>query len=300
MLLNEGKSVTTRHRFVSRTYFILLGFFLFPLMVLVAFKLIFEYMNLGGYNPSKKRPYGTVTCLTVTILVLFLLSIGFESWRRYPPTNIILITILDLALTLTVGLSGSYVPYMHICAIFLVSIICTVIFVTAIFTGCQMRIDVQSFKAMAIIVTIVSVLLAGVTAIFVFTFPEEKMKHSLWLLAPAGLSLVYTIILFTDTRLLLNGAWPVHPNEYTFAAVTLFVNMLAFVFLLPRICGSPWKEPARRVTVYANSDDTSMDRNVGDIQIRPCNENFHLQDKKCRHTHVDDDVTSTSFNEGFL
>ncbi len=290
-LMHEDTSVATKHRFVCHTYIILMCLFVAPLLILISFKVVFEYLRVGGFDPKREKPYASVICLTVTLVVVCILSCGFESWRRYSPANLVLVSLFALFASLTVGFAGVYFPMLHLCTIYLVTLVCAVLLVAIFFTCCQRRVQVDSTAGVSVISCLSIPLLVAATATLVLTYEPMQSEMTgekvhgkedlLWLTVPAGIAILYVAVLVLDTRLILTGAWSIHPREHTFAAITLFVNMIVFIFLICRMC-APWRYQTAPVAGSVIQRKTTMST----VQVRPISAKKHIHDQRCHHDNV--------------
>ncbi len=279
-LLGGDATTAAKHRFISRSYVVLALFFATPLLILVAFKVIFEYLSLGSLDPRYRKPYASVISLSVSVFLVCVISCGFESWRRYPPTNVTLVLLFGTSAALTAGFFGAFLPLLHVCTIFLLTAVCVQVAAAAACAGLQQNVDLSSRAGTCLLCCLLALLMAATAATFVLAHPHmREARVLLWMLVPAGLAVTYVVVMLVDTHLFLSGSWPIHANEYTFAAVTLFINMVAFVFLVLRIC--PWKLPASSVAKRVTETRVS----VNTIQIKPKDALQHIHDKKCRHNH---------------
>lgn len=233
------KTIAWQHQFTRKTYLILSSFFLLAALIVLCVQRIFLWLHFVNFEPHSDRPYVAVVCLTLSVVILLLLSCGFESWRRYSPANLTLVLLFILFSSLTVGSLGAYESFLYLAVLYLHFLVLSVLASTVVFT-LQNRLGLASRAGLAALACLCVLVSAGVTCAFVFLTDAANRTELYYLALPGGLAVFYCLVLAWDTRLFLLGAWPIEADEHVFAAVTLYVNMFGVVFMLNRIF-TAWK-----------------------------------------------------------
>ena len=117
------------------------------------------------------------------------------------------------------------------------AVIITELIVVTVFTT-QNRLYIASAKGIAVVTLVTTALLTAFNVAFVMR--TDYGYGYFYCLIPLSIAVVYTLVLAWDTKLFITGEWPIRSDEYLFAAITLFINICIFVFLVNRYL-APWR-----------------------------------------------------------
>ncbi|XP_043107573.1 fas apoptotic inhibitory molecule 2b [Puntigrus tetrazona] len=147
--------------------------------------------------------------------------------RRQFPWNLILLTIFTLSMACMLGFISSF--YNTKSVVLCIGITATVCLCVTIFSF-QSKIDITSFQGLLFILCMVMFFCAMVMG-FVVPFGYVPWLHAVY--ASVG-AVVFTMFLAFDTQLLIgNKQYAMSPEEYIFATLTLYLDIVyLFTFLL--------------------------------------------------------------------
>lgn len=166
-------------------------------------------------------------------IVTHLVLVCCKGPRRKFPWNIILLLIFTLALSY---LTGSISSYYDTKAVFLAVAITAVVCIAVTIFCFQTKVDFTKCQGLFCVLGIV-VLVTGIITTIVLSFKYIPWLHMVY--AAFG-AIAFTLFLAYHTQLLIgNRKHSISPEEYVFAALSLYVDIVQiFLFLLQLIGAS--------------------------------------------------------------
>ncbi|XP_060857753.1 protein lifeguard 1 [Metopolophium dirhodum] len=177
----------------------------------------------------KTHPWLTIIAFVITFAILIALACC-ENVRRKSPLNYILLFVFTLSKSFLLAVSVSlYYPEQVLLALGLTILIC---FALTIFAF-QTKIDFTVMGGFLLIAVIV-LFVGSIVALF---FPG---KMTILIIASAG-AIIFSLYLIYDTQMMVGGdhKYSISPEEYIFAALTIYVDIVnIFIYILAIIGAS--------------------------------------------------------------
>ncbi|XP_036957501.1 fas apoptotic inhibitory molecule 2b isoform X3 [Acanthopagrus latus] len=168
------------------------------------------------------------------LMVQLLVTVGivalFSFWRQFP-WNIILLVLFTLSMAFMMGFVSSF--YNTKSVVLCLGITALVCLSVTIFSF-QSKIDVTSCQGVLFSLCMV-MLLCAITLSIVVPFGYVPWLHALY---AVGASILFTLFLAFDTQLLLgNKRYSISPEEYVFATLSLYLDIIYLFSFLLQILG---------------------------------------------------------------
>ncbi|XP_056590516.1 fas apoptotic inhibitory molecule 2b [Triplophysa dalaica] len=210
-----------RQIFIRKVYSILMIQLCTTLAVIVLFTF---YAPMRIYIQSHPVLYSMSNLL---FLVTYILLACCGDLRRQFPWNLILLTIFTLSMACMLGFISSF--YNTKSVVLCIGITALVCLCVTIFSF-QSKIDITSFQGLLFILCMVMFFCALVMGLVV-PFGYVPWLHAVY--ASIG-AVVFTMFLAFDTQLLMgNKQYTISPEEYVFATLSLYLDIVyLFTFLL--------------------------------------------------------------------
>ncbi|KAH8407605.1 hypothetical protein KR222_007921, partial [Zaprionus bogoriensis] len=208
-----------RKGFIRKVYFILLTQLLFTIGVMA----IFVY-NEPTKHFIQSQPVVLVTAIIVNIVVMLSMACC-ETARRSYPLNFVCLALFTVTMSLLLGGVASTLDADVV--IFAVAVTAVLVVSLSIF-AIQTKYDFTAWGGVALCVVIFLLILAVGGLFFRSTF--AKVLHS-----SLG-ALLASFLLIYDTQLILGGThkYQFNPEEYIFAALTLYVDVVRILLYVLR------------------------------------------------------------------
>ncbi|XP_056315626.1 transmembrane BAX inhibitor motif containing 1a [Danio aesculapii] len=225
---NEGfttaggfESTDVRHSFIRKVYLILAA----QLLVTAAVVAIFTFVEPVGLFVRKNPAIYWVSY--AVYFVTHMVLVCCQGPRRRFPWNLILLAIFTLALSF---MTGNIASYYSTRAVFLALAITVVVCVAVTVFCFQTKVDFTKCSGFFCVLGIV-VFVTGIITAIVLSFKYVPWLHMLY--AAIG-AIAFTLFLAYHTQLLIgNRKLSISPEEYVFAALSLYVDIVQiFIFLL--------------------------------------------------------------------
>lgn len=173
--------------------------------------------------------YLRIIAIVITFSILIALACC-DQYRRKKPLNYILLFVFTIAESFLVAVFSSKFYTQHVVlALSITTLLCFVLTIFAI----QTKIDFTVFGGFLLIALVV-LLVVMIVGIF---FPS---KLFIIIIASAG-AIIFSLYLIYDTQLMMGGnhKYSVSPEEYIFAALNIYVDVInIFIFILTLIGAS--------------------------------------------------------------
>ncbi|KAF7659188.1 hypothetical protein LDENG_00001680 [Lucifuga dentata] len=151
--------------------------------------------------------------------------------RRQFPWNIILLTIFTLSLAFMMGFMSSF--YNTKSVVLCLGITALVCLSVTIFSF-QSKVDFTSFQGVLFCLCVV-MLLCAITLSIVIPFGYVPWLHAIYAVLGA---ILFTLFLAFDTQLLIgNKRYTISPEEYVFATLNLYLDIIYLFSFLLQIMG---------------------------------------------------------------
>jgi len=191
------------------------------------------FVSLGTFHEPtklfiKSNPMLSILAIVVTFGTLIALACC-ENLRRKSPTNFILLFIFTIAESFLLAVTVSrYYPDQVLTALGLTTLICFALTIFAL----QTKID---FTVMGGFLMIAAIVLLVVSIIAMF-FPGKLMTL---IIASAG-AIIFSLYLLYDTQMMVGGdhKYSISPEEYVFAALTIYVDVINIFMYILTIIGA--------------------------------------------------------------
>uniref|UniRef100_A0A672I638 Protein lifeguard 3-like n=1 Tax=Salarias fasciatus TaxID=181472 RepID=A0A672I638_SALFA len=155
--------------------------------------------------------------------------------RRKFPWNVILLFIFTLALSY---MTGSVSSYYDTKAVFLALGITAVVCIAVTVFCFQTKVDFTKCRGLFCVLGIV-MFVTGIITIIVLSFKYIPWLHMLY--AALG-AIVFTLFLAYHTQLLIgNRKYSISPEEYVFAALSIYTDIIQIFLFLLQIIGASTK-----------------------------------------------------------
>ncbi|XP_066497322.1 protein lifeguard 3 [Hoplias malabaricus] len=220
------ESMSVRHAFIRKVYLILAAQLLFTTSVVAVFTFVDPVRFFVIKYPAIY--WASFAVYFVTYLVL----VCCEKPRRRFPWNMVLLFVFTLAMSY---MTGTIASYFDTKAVFLALGITAVVCVAVTVFCFQTKVDFTSCTGLLCVMGVV-VLITGIIATVVLSIQYIPWLHMLY--AALG-AVVYTLFLVYHTQLLIgNRSQTLSPEEYVFAALSLYVDIAQIFIFLLQITGS--------------------------------------------------------------
>jgi len=168
------------------------------------------------------------TCLGITLVVLFPMAC-VRSLRRTFPINFILLAIFTIAESICLGMVSSL--YSTQSVIIAAGITSLIVFFLTIFAF-QTKIDFTMCRGVMGCIFFVFIV-CGIIMLFV---PYGRITDILY--GAAG-ALIFSVYLVIDTQMMMGGnhKFAISPEEYIFAAIALYLDIINIFLYILRIMG---------------------------------------------------------------
>uniref|UniRef100_A0A671TZS8 Transmembrane BAX inhibitor motif containing 1a n=1 Tax=Sparus aurata TaxID=8175 RepID=A0A671TZS8_SPAAU len=204
-------SLSIRHAFIRKVYLILAA----QLLVTTAIVAVFTFV--GVY------------------LVTHLVLVCCKGPRRKFPWNLILLSIFTLAMSY---MTGSISSYYDTKAVFLAMGITAVVCIAVTVFCFQTKVDFTKCQGLFCVLGIV-MFVTGIITCIVLSFKYIPWLHMLY--AAMG-AIAFTLFLAYHTQLLIgNRKHSIGPEEYVFAALSIYVDIVQIFIFLLQIIGAATK-----------------------------------------------------------
>ncbi|XP_029309041.1 transmembrane BAX inhibitor motif containing 1a [Cottoperca gobio] len=222
-------TMSIRHAFIRKVYLILAV----QLLVTTALVAIFTFVEPVKYFVRRNQSvyWASYAVYFVTHMVL----VCCKGPRRKFPWNVILLSIFTLALSF---MTGSISSYYDTKVVFLALGITAVVCIAVTVFCFQTKVDFTKCQGLFCVMGIV-VFVTGIISTIVLSF-----KYMLWLhmLYAAIGAIAFTLFLAYHTQLLLgNRKHSISPEEYVFAALSIYVDIVQIFLFLLQIIGATTK-----------------------------------------------------------
>uniref|UniRef100_A0A673XU29 Transmembrane BAX inhibitor motif containing 1a n=1 Tax=Salmo trutta TaxID=8032 RepID=A0A673XU29_SALTR len=209
-------SLKVRHSFIRKVYMILASQLLVTVAIVAVFTFVESVKKFVIANPAVYWLTTMFYCIEV---------------RKFP-WNIILLAIFTLAMSYMTGTISSYYDTK---AVFLaLGITVIVCIITTVFCF-QTKVDLTSCTGLFCVLGIV-VMVAGIITAIVLSFKYIPWLHMVY--AAIG-AIVYTLFLAYHTQLLLGkGKNSISPEEYVFAALSIYIDIVQIFMCLLQLIGA--------------------------------------------------------------
>ncbi|TDH14310.1 hypothetical protein EPR50_G00040830 [Perca flavescens] len=217
---------TIRRTFIRKVYAILMV----QLFVTVAIVALFSFCAPVRFY-IQTHP-GLYMASYLMFLATYIALSCCGELRRQFPWNIILLVLFTLSMASMMGFVSSY--YNTKSVVLCLGITSLVCLSVTIFSF-QSKIDVTSFQGVLFSMCMV-MLLCAITLSIVVPFGYVPWLHALY---AVGGAILFTVFLAFDTQMLLgNKRYTISPEEYIFATLSLYLDIIyLFSFLLQIIGG---------------------------------------------------------------
>ncbi|XP_068197235.1 transmembrane BAX inhibitor motif containing 1a [Antennarius striatus] len=222
-------SMSIRHAFIRKVYLILATQLLVTTGVVAVFTFVEPVREFVQDNPG--ICWASYAVYAVTHLVL----VCCKGPRRKFPWNLILLAIFTLAMSY---MTGSVASLYDTKAVFLALGITAVVCIAVTVFCFQTKVDFTKCQGLFCVLGIV-IFVTGIIATIVLSF-----KYILWLhmLYAAIGAIVFTLFLAYHTQLLIgNRKHSISPEEYVFAALSIYVDIVEIFLFLLQIIGASTK-----------------------------------------------------------
>ncbi|XP_075895932.1 protein lifeguard 3-like [Nelusetta ayraudi] len=226
VLRSRWESTSVRHAFIRKVYMILAA------QLAVTFSVVAVFTFVDPVRQFVLRYPGIYWASFVVYFVVYCILICCKEPRRRFPWNLVLLGVFTLALSYMCGTISSYYETK---AVFLAMGITVVVCVSVTIFCFQTKVDFTSCGGFLSIASILLLIIGIVTAI-VLSFQYVPWLHMLF--ASIG-AVVYTLFLVYNTQLLIgNRELAISPEEYIYAALSLYVDIVHIFLFILQISGA--------------------------------------------------------------
>ncbi|KAM4551191.1 protein lifeguard 3-like [Odontesthes bonariensis] len=221
--------LSVRHAFIRKVYLILAAQLLVTTAIVAVFTFVHPVRTFVQRNPAVYWVSYAIYFITHIVLVCC------KGPRRKFPWNVILLSIFTLALS---NMTGSISSYYDTKAVFLAIGITAVVCIAVTVFCFQTKVDFTKCQGLFCVLGIV-MFVTGIISAIVLSF-----KYILWLhmLYAAMGAIVFTLFLAYHTQLLIgNRKHSISPEEYVFAALSIYVDIVQIFLFLLQIIGASTK-----------------------------------------------------------
>uniref|UniRef100_A0A3B1KIB0 Protein lifeguard 3-like n=1 Tax=Astyanax mexicanus TaxID=7994 RepID=A0A3B1KIB0_ASTMX len=220
----ESRSV--RHAFIRKVYLILAA----QLTVTASIVAVFTFVDPVRLFVIK---YPAIYWASFAVyFVTYLVLVCCEKPRRRVPWNLLLLFVFTLAMSY---MTGTLASYFDTKAVFLALGITAVVCIAVTIFSFQTKVDFTSCTGLLCVLGVV-VLVTGIITTIVLSFQYVPWLHMLY--AAIG-AIAYTLFLAYHTQVLIgNRSHTLSPEEYIYAALSLYVDIVQIFIFLLQITGS--------------------------------------------------------------
>lgn len=223
---SEWDSMKVRHAFIRKVYLILAA------QLLITFGIVAVFTFVDSVKLFVVRNPGFYWASYAVYIVTYLVLVCCTGPRRKFPWNLILLTIFTLAFSYLTGTISSY--YNTKAVILALGITVIVCFAVTVFCF-QTKVDFTKCTGLFCVLGIV-VLVTGIITAIVLSFKYVPWLHMLY--AAIG-AIVFTLFLAYHTQLLIgNRKHSISPEEYVFAALSIYTDIVQIFLFLLQIIGA--------------------------------------------------------------
>ncbi|XP_077391737.1 protein lifeguard 3-like [Festucalex cinctus] len=223
---SDWDNLRIRHVFIRKVYLILALQLTVTTAIVAVFTFVEEVKTFVQRNQAIYWASYAVYFITHIVLACC------KGPRRKHPWNLILLAIFTLALSY---MTGSISSYYDTSAVFLALAITVVVCIAVTVFCFQTKVDFTKCRGLFCVLGIV-VFVTGIITVIVLSFKYIYWLHMLY--AAIG-AIAFTLFLAYDTQLLIgNRKYSISPEEYVFAALNLYVDMIQIFLFLLQIIGS--------------------------------------------------------------
>ncbi|KAJ0041677.1 hypothetical protein NL108_008633 [Boleophthalmus pectinirostris] len=219
-------TVSLRHAFIRKVYMILAA----QLTVTAAIVAVFTFVESVRDFVQKNQAlyWASYAVYFVTHLVL----VCCTGPRRKHPWNLILLLVFTLALSYMTGtISSFYSTKAVFLAVGITAVVCIAVTVFCF----QTKVDFTKCQGLFCVLGIV-MFVTGIITVIVLSFKYIYWLHMVY--AAMG-AIVFTMFLAYHTQLLIgNRKYSIGPDEYIFAALSIYVDVIQIFLFLLQIIGS--------------------------------------------------------------
>ncbi|KAF7660925.1 hypothetical protein LDENG_00272750 [Lucifuga dentata] len=219
-------SLSIRHAFIRKVYLILASQLLVTTAIVAVFTFVepvrlFVQQNSAIYWASY-----------AVYFIVHLVLVCCKGPRRRFPWNVILLLIFTLALSYMTGTISSYYDTK---TVFLAMGITAIVCITVTIFCFQTKVDFTKCQGLFCVMGIV-IFVTGIITTIVLSFKYIYWLHMLY--AALG-AIAFTLFLAYHTQLLIgNRKHSIGPEEYVFAALSIYVDIIQIFLFLLQIIGS--------------------------------------------------------------
>ncbi|XP_072539789.1 transmembrane BAX inhibitor motif containing 1a isoform X2 [Salminus brasiliensis] len=220
------ESLSVRHTFIRKVYMILAAQLLVTVSIVAVFTFVQPVRSFVVRNPAVYWASYAVYFITHIMLVCC------KGPRRRFPWNLILLAIFTMAMSYMAGTISSYYDTKSV----FLALGITVIVCIAVTVFCfQTKVDFTKCGGLFCVLGIV-VFVTGIITTIVLSFKYIPWLHMLY--AAIG-AIVFTLFLAYHTQLLIgNRKHSISPEEYVFAALSIYVDVIQIFLFLLQIIGA--------------------------------------------------------------
>ncbi|XP_038162280.1 transmembrane BAX inhibitor motif containing 1a [Cyprinodon tularosa] len=218
--------LSVRHAFIRKVYVILACQLLLTTAIVAIFTFVDPVRVFVRRNPA------VYWASYAVYVVLHLVLVCCKGPRRKFPWNIILLLLFTLALSYMTGTISSYYDTK---AVFLALGITAVVCIAVTIFCFQTKVDFTKCRGLFCVLSIV-MLVTGIITAIVLSFKYIYWLHMLY--AAMG-AIAFTMFLAYHTQLLIgNRKYSISPEEYVFAALSIYVDIVQIFLFLLQIIGA--------------------------------------------------------------
>ncbi|CAL8267583.1 unnamed protein product [Lota lota] len=220
-LSDHWESVSVRHAFIRKVYFILAAQLSFTVAIVAVFTFVDPVRQFVIRYPA------FYWASYVIYFVVYCVLICCKEPRRRFPCNVVLLGIFTLAMSYMTGTIASYYDTKSVfLAIGITTIVCLAVTIFCF----QTKVDFTSCGGLLCILAVLLMILGIVVAV-VLSYQYIPCLHMLY--AAIG-AVIYTLFLAYNTQLLIgNRKLAISPEEYVYGALSLYVDIVQlFLFIL--------------------------------------------------------------------
>ncbi|KAL6456021.1 hypothetical protein MHYP_G00358720 [Metynnis hypsauchen] len=220
------ESMSVRHTFIRKVYMILAAQLLVTVAIVAVFTFVDPVRNFVVRNPAVYWASYAVYFVTHIMLVCC------KGPRRRFPWNLLLLAIFTLAMSYMTGTISSYY---NTKAVFLALGITVVVCIAVTVFCFQTKVDFTKCGGLFCVLGLV-VFVTGIITAIVLSFKYIPWLHMVY--AAIG-AVVFTLFLAYHTQLLIgNRKHSISPEEYVFAALSIYVDIIQIFLFLLQIIGA--------------------------------------------------------------
>ncbi|XP_031438729.1 transmembrane BAX inhibitor motif containing 1a isoform X2 [Clupea harengus] len=222
----DWDDISIRHKFIRKVYLILTAQLAVTVGIVAVFCFVEPVSKFVRNNPALYWASYAVYFITHIVLVCC------NGPRRRYPWNLILLSIFTLALSYMAGTISSYYSTQ---AVFLALGITAIVTIAVTVFCFQTKVDFTKCQGLFCVLGIV-IFVTGIITTIVLSIKYIPWLHMLY--AAIG-AIVFTLFLAYHTQLLIgNRKYSIGPEEYVFAALSIYVDIIQIFLFLLQIIGA--------------------------------------------------------------